>query len=353
MLLKTLTLVNFRNFDSEKFEFNPHLTLIVGENARGKTNILESIYFVINGTGFRESREDELVHFEKNQCLVAGRFTNSGGDTDFQISLAKKNQGIEKIFFVNKTRKNHRYYRGEQTRAVLFSPEQLDIITDAPAVRRSYFNTLISYYDYEYKKKLDNYDSALRKRNKVLEMHRDGTRLEEELEFWNEYLINQATYITKKRMEYVEYLNSHPTIDSKKFRIEYLKNEFTRERLTEFFEEEKRWRRTIIGPQKDDFGVYLENSVSKNLMHFGARSEQRMGLVWLKINELHYYEEYAEKNHLPSPRPIILLDDIFSELDLKNKRLIFNLIKDYQSVITSADPEIVGLPKIQKSIIAI
>lgn len=344
MLLKSINFRNFRNFEKETFVFNPFLTIIIGENARGKTNILEGIHVIIQGEGFRESKEEELISLDKKSGHVEGVF---GGEDRFvyRVVVEKKKDFVEKHFFVNKTKKKHIQYLQEQIKSVLFSPEQIEIIIGAPGIRREYFDKLISFYDYEYKKKLDNYENALRRRNKVLEKHHDENQLIEELEFWNTYLIQQAEYITKKRREYTTYLNKHQKLDSKEFSIEYVENAFTKKRLEDFFEKEKRWRRTLIGPQKDDFQIYMEGKFKKNIHHYGSRSEQRMTIFWLKMNEIRYYEDTREK------KPILLLDDVFSELDIHNKKIILDLIKKYQTVITTTEQEVIALIEVPNTII--
>src|SRR3989338_6493404 len=149
MLLKQIILKNFRNFKEAKFNFSPILTIIIGENARGKTNLLESVFAVIHGEGFRDT--------------------------------------VEKVFFVNKTKLRYVDYQKESTRAVLFSPEQIGIMTGSPDKRRKYFDSIIREFDIEYKKKLANYEIALRKRNKILETHFDEIQLKKEIAFWNDY----------------------------------------------------------------------------------------------------------------------------------------------------------------------
>ncbi len=311
----------------------------------GKTNILESIYLSIQGVGFRESREDELIRFEDEKGEVKALFSNGKDSFIFHITIARTSTAINKIFTVNKVKRKHFQYQKETTNAVLFSPEQIDIIIGSPQIRRKYFDTLLSSFDIEYKKRLNNYESALRKRNKILEIHRGESELKEELRFWNTYLEENANYLTKKRQEYIDFLNIHSTIDSKEFTIEYLKNEFNKKRLSEHFEIERRYRRTVIGPQKDDFQISQKGKVNKNLHHYGSRSEQRLGVFWLKFNELKYLEETLKI------QAIILLDDIFSELDLKNKKLIVDVIAKYQTIATTTELDLLELIDIPKSII--
>ncbi len=353
MLLKQILLKDFRNFSETSFTFSPFLTIVIGENARGKTNLLEAVYFLINGSGFRETKEEELIQLGENYASVEGKFGLEDQAFDFKITVSKKTGITEKNFFINKTKKRYYQYITSQIKAILFSPEQLEIITGSPDRRRSYFNKLISFYDYDYKKRLANYENALRRRNKVLEITKNEATLKEELVFWDGYLEEQAKYITLKREEYIDFLNQNKKIDNKEFSIEYQKSELTKEKLADLFVEERRYRRTLIGPQKDDF-IFLEKAdrQDKNLHHYGSRGEQRMAIVWLKVNEIKYYEdEFRQKTALPGGKPILLLDDIFSEFDFKNRKLIFDLIQNYQSIVTTTDPELLELSHMPQTII--
>ena len=349
MLLKSIHFHHFRNFQNGAYNFNPFLTVVVGENARGKTNLLEGIHFLIAGQGFREEKEEELIHLGQNDSFVDGVFNLGDDNFQFKIVLLKNQSGVEKSFFVNKARKKHFQYLAEQTKTVLFTPQQIEIITGPPAVRRDYFNRLIGSYDLEYKKRLANYDNALRKRNKILEAHRDVFQLQEELVFWDEYLIEQAKYLTGAREKYIDFLNIHQKLDAKEFYIVYEKNEFTPVRLANVFDEERRWRRTIIGPQKDDFQIFLKDdnppAGGKNVHHYGSRSEQRLAIFWLKMNEIHYHEDTAGK------KPILLLDDVFSELDLHNRKIVLDLVKKYQTILTTTEPEIIDQTEVPKTVI--
>lgn len=346
MLLKNIILRNFRNFEEQRFVFSPFLTIIIGENAKGKTNLLEGIYFLINGVGFRESKEEELINIDKETTWVEGDFGLSDKSFNYKISLVRKEQVTVKIYLVNKTKKRHHQYLNEQTKAILFSPEQLEIINGPPEKRREYFNKQISLYDFEYKKRLVNYEMAVRKRNKILEIFKEENRLKEELFFWDRYLEEQGSYLTERRQKYVDFLNRHQNLDSKIFEIEYRKNEINQERLAEVFDLERRIRRTMIGPQKDEFIIYLNNKKKKNTHRFGSRSEQRLAVIWLKINEINYFEETRQNG-----RPILLLDDIFSEFDINNKKLVIDLIKKYQTIVTTTEIQLLKLANIPKTII--
>jgi len=338
MVLKRVQLHNFRNIVSNVFDISPNLTIILGENAKGKTNILESIHCIINGTGFRESKEEELLLMDSVETQLDGLFEKNNETNHFRILLNKESNGsIVKHFFVQKVRKGHANYTNEQTKCVLFAPEQIELITGSPDIRRDYFNKLISTFDIVYKKHLTNYEQALRKRNKLLEHFHSAASLREELTFWDIYMEKEAEYIVKKRTIYSQFLNSHREIEGRNFSIEYIKNEFTQKRLQEKKELELRIRRTLIGPQKDDWIIYLQNdnSPEKNIQKYGSRSEQRLGIFWLKMNEIRFMEENINIH------PILLLDDVFSEFDHENKERIVRLIKMHQTVMTTTEDDLV------------
>lgn len=340
-----MQLNHFRTFEQAVFDFNEHCTIIIGENARGKTNILESIYLSVHGDGFRERTEEELIRWEADACTVESMWLDKSAKLRFGINMRKSAGTVVKKHFVQKSAKTAAQYVGYHTKAVLFAPEHMDIVCGSPDSRRTYINTILSVTDPEYKKRLHNYSNALYKRNKLYERHKDDTTLKEELVFWNQYLADHGAYVTAKRQIYADYLNAHPSIDHRDFEVEYLKNEFTISRATAAFDEEKRYRRSIIGPQKDDFIIRMKGKTDKVVRNFGSRSEQRLAVFWLKLNELMYFEEVFKK------RPILLLDDIFSELDMKNKALIFNLVKKYQTVLTTTEDNLLELSDIGKTII--
>lgn len=343
MRLASLGLHNFRNIKDASFVIGEHLTVFIGDNAKGKTNCLEAVFFLVHGTGFRESREEELVLFgEKPSAYVEGVFTDESGKISCKVGLVKSESGYLKSFYINKTKKQLRQYKQEPRGVVLFAPEHIEMLTGSPDKRRSYFNKLISQFDYQYKKSLDAYERSMRRRNKILENYELTTKLDDEISFWNELCIQNATYITKVRQEYCEFLNRNQSIDSKKFHIEYLKNEFNKDQVDKYKELEFKTRRTMFGPQKDDFQIFLtqkSDSRDENVQKYGSRSEQRLALMWLKLGEIRYYQEVSKFD------PILLLDDVFSEFDSTNKELILDLVKQYQTVASTTDLEIVTLAK--------
>ncbi len=341
MILKSISFHNFRNFKKKQFDIDPCLTAIFGDNALGKTNLLEGIYFILRGEGFRESREEQLIIFnEKNGYVDAKLEDKKNKDiSNLRIDLTINDFGLSKTYFLEKTKKGRYSYLKNLVPVVLFSPEQIEIINKTMSIRREYFDKFLSGIDSEYKKRLTNYSQALRKRNKILESGFKNINIKQELDFWNKYLIDKGIYLIKKREEYIKYLNTNKKIDSKEFFINYQPSQLSLDRFNESLTRELLIRRTIIGPHRDEYHIFMvdKSSVKKNIHMYGSRSEQRLSLFWLKINELKYLEDFFKK------KPILLLDDIFSELDHNNQKLIFNLIGNYQTVVTSTEKELIKL----------
>lgn len=336
MILRRVSLRGFRNIHSKVIDVSPVLTVLLGENAQGKTNILESIHVGINGFGFRESKEDELITLGEQTAQIDLLLADMVKDRQFRILIAKDATGkAGKKYYVEAVNKTGRQYRELSTRTVLFSPEQIDIVIGSPDIRRSYMNMVISSHDESYTKHVTNYEQALRKRNKILEHAISSDTLNNELLFWDAYLVKEAAYITTAREHYVAYINSHPSVDAHQFSAEYIKDEFTLDRLAEKKNLELKIRKTLIGPQKDNFVFSMKgkHGPAKNIHKYGSRSEQRMTVFWLKLNELFYCEDRLKIT------PLLLLDDVFSEFDHDNKERILKLIRKYQTVLTTTENE--------------
>lgn len=353
MLLKEIKLTNFRSFSSHSFLFDSNLTIILGNNSVGKTNLLEAIYCLSKGHGFREKQEDELLKQEEVIANIQSIFSDKDKNkTNFRVHLSNQSSFL-KACFIDKIKKRTIDYALLTTPVVIFSPHMLYIIDGEIAERREFFDGILSIIDKEYKKRMTNYMNSLKRRNKLLEKVIDIALLKEQLLFWDAYLIEEAVYITKKREELVTFLNNHSIIQDKSFSIIYLKNEISKKTLEDTFQKQLYVHKTVVGPQRDSYEIHVSNpastphakSFTKNVHRYGSRSEQRLALFWIVLNEIQLYETILKK------KPLILLDDIFSELDVSNKSLILNLIKDYQTVVTTTEMKIVELSHVSHSII--
>jgi len=359
MLLTSLSLNSFRNYKKCNFKFSPEITVIIGPNATGKTNILEAISLLSTGKSFKADKQDQIVHYDKEVAIVAGKEK----DVIYEIVTTRgviAGQKVQKKkYMINGVTKRSIDFVGH-IKSVLFWPEDLDLVTDSPALRRRYLNNVLIQVDMEYRRRVKTYEKVMRQRNRLLESIREGQASLDQLGYWDEILISAGQYITKKRQEYVHYVNSYWKVRDEKlnifdkggfdlsiYEIEYDKSVISADRLKTYQEAEIASATTLVGPHRDDIIFYKtdkgkQRKDRKNLSHFGSRGEQRLGVLWLKLGELQYIYEKT------STKPILLLDDIFSELDSEHRQFVYTLITQQQTIITTTDINIV-LPEVRKT----
>lgn len=363
MVLKKLFLQNFRNYSKREFDFSEKTNLIIGPNASGKTNILEAIYFLASGKSIRvKGVEREAIEYGKEIARIIGEIREigeRGGQTTLELVLTTGEvigeKAGKKKYLVNGVAKRTIDFLGN-LRAVYFGPEDLELITDSPGLRRKYLDMVLSQVDREYARSLLSYEKGLRQRNKILESFRLQTTdygLQHEnvesdrrrLYFWDQLLIKNGNYITKKRGEFIDFVNNFQfsifnlqSISNFQFSIEYDASTISEERLAKYADEEVAAGATLVGPHRDDFRIIIklsnsqiENDEGRDLAVYGSRGEQRLAILWLKLGELSFVETKTET------KPILLLDDIFSELDVRHRGLVFEVLENHQTIITSAD----------------
>lgn len=331
MKLDMLLLNNFRNYSSFTCTFDPSITYIVGANAQGKTNILEAIYMICTGKGIKDEKQEEMISFGKNVADIQMRALSEDETMLLRITL-EKSAYLKKTFQVNKSRKLLYTYLRSTPPAVLFTPELISVIDGSPSLRRSFFDSILCQLDISYQKALRNYENGIRKRNKIFESIFDQEKLKESLHFWNTYLIENATYIQEKRAWLVDKYNEIPHLQEHSFTLLYQPNALSVSRFEEYFMKEYYQKRTLIGPQRDEYSVHLNShNTDIDTKKFASRGEQRLALLWLIISQLRLMKECLDQS------PILLLDDIFSELDEHNRSVIISIIDSYQTIITSTD----------------
>ncbi len=355
MLLNSLELRHFRCHRSHiQSRFSPHLNLIVGPNATGKTSILEAVYMLSQGRGFREDDEIELLTVDRDDGFVSASYL-IGTDTKHEavVTYQRDELNLQKKYFIDKAPTTIGKFRRSQVPAVLFAPHHLDIITHSPSYRREYLDTVIARIDHIYAKAIREYTVALRKRNMLLEELMDTQTRQQQLIFWNTYLIERASIITMARKRYIDMLNDANHFAHRWFKIIYHANTLTASRLAEKQETEIVARRTLIGPQKDDIEILLASQGSstadptsfRNVHHFGSRSQQRLALLWLKIREIEHLETILKS------KPLLLLDDILSEFDESNRKLILELIPRFQTIMTSTEEDFLDHALVPESLL--
>lgn len=356
MRIQRLELTNFRSFTHTEIKFERPTTVIVGPNAAGKTNILEAIYLLATGKSFRAGHEEEMVREGEEIARVAGQIS-SDEEINLEVVLTRGIlQGTKvarKKVSVNGVSKRLFNFAGN-LRSVLFGPQDLDLITGSPSGRRRFLDGVLSQVDREYRRSLLSYEKGVRQRNKVLERIREGEAGRSQLLFWDKLLIKNGNYITQKRQEFIDFANSTESFAEEDFSLEYDKSTISEARIAQYAEEEISASATLVGPHRDDVQFVIRKTQNahrrqglggqakrggKNLATFGSRGEQRMGVLWIKLAEISFIERATHSaSSGQAERPVLLLDDIFSELDHKHHEVVMSVIGKQQTILTTADP---------------
>lgn len=319
MKINSLSLSHFRSYAKRSFEFG-NQTIIIGQNGIGKSNILEAIYLLATGKSFRADRDNEMIRIGEQVAIIKSQ---TDGDKTLQVTISER-----KRFEVNGVPRRMQDFLGN-IKAVLFSPTDLELINGSPGGRRRYLDFVISQFDHEYRRSQISYEKGLRQRNRLLELIRDGLAQRTQLFFWDRLLIKDGNYITDAREKYLLSLQDN------QYQITYDKSIISPNRLAQYELEEVSAATTLVGPHRDDFVLLQQN---QDISKFGSRGEQRMAMLWLKIGEIN-----ALSN---GDLPILLLDDIFSELDHKHREEVLQVVAKHnlaggQTIMTTADEHLI------------
>ena len=334
MILQKITLQNFRSYAKREFDLDK-VTVVVGENGSGKSNLMEAIYLAAVGKSFRADMEYEMIKYQESVASVEGIFIEG---ENLKIVLTDGSVGTtRKRFLVNGVSRRMIDVVG-RFRAVLFSPQDLELITGSPSGRRRYLDFVISQANREYRRCLISYEKGLRQRNKLLDMLREGLADRNQLFFWDRLLIKNGNYLTQCRSAYLENLGNG------KYMATYDSSIISESRLQQYEQEEVAAATTLVGPHRDNFIV---NFKSRDVSKFGSRGEQRMAVLWLKQGELKYLNSDS--------KPALLLDDIFSELDHRHREEVAKLVEQQvasggQVIMTAADPHLLPVGEEWKQI---
>jgi DNA replication and repair protein RecF len=347
MFLKELSLQNFRSYSKAHFTFDPKLSIIVGPNAAGKTNLVESLSLISTGKSFKAGAEKQLISFGKQVAHIKGTLQDGeqSDDTEaLEMVIAQTPTGfLQKKYTVNNVPKRRTGFAGRLP-AVLFTPLDLDIVSGQPGERRRFLNEVLEQTDQQYDAALTLYTKALRQRNALLEdVQRIGVRDEERFAYWDNLLIANAHIITEKREALINYINAQ-TKTLFPFMLTYDKSLMSRDRLLQYKHAEIGAGVTLVGPQRDDVFVQTFHPVSEELedvKHFCSRGQQRLVTLELKKAQISYLEEQLQT------QPLLILDDIFSELDSKHIDHVLHMTNRFQTIITTTHKEFVSFDGVE------
>ena len=335
-MITSLTLKNFRNFKEGSFHFEWEKTFIIWENGIWKTNILEALSLLTHNS-------ITWIDFEK---LVNNSeplfFISCDDDEGNKVSISFDLKEKKKTYMLNGKKTSKKKLWEVFTKSVIFSPIIMNLMYLSPSLRREFLDNILTSAYPEYSKTLKEYKRRLKHRNKLLKNIRENKSSRDEIDFWNTQFVEKACEVYKYRFVIVRFLETHiksakeyfkGKIDDISFIYTHKVNEDNREEsikkyLNENFERDIILWNTHIGPHIDDFDVLVNNV---KLIDFASRWETKSIIIWLKLLETAFIENMTKK------KPILLIDDLLSELDEDHKLMLVNKIKYYQTFITSIE----------------
>lgn len=337
MYLSKIFLQNFRSYDQKLLEFTSGVNLIYGPNGSGKTNILEAIYSLSCGKSFRSSSISKMINWNQNYSFVRGKITKNNEEIELETQFIKseKTSSISRKFIINRVEKTRKDFLTNLF-VVVFDPEDIRLITGSPTRRRDFVDSIFSN-NWRYTSALSQYNKALKHRNELLDQIRSGTNSKHELFYWDQALIKNSHIIHQYRQQFFQhcnqYFSQHEYPEIQEFKISYFPSSVTEEKLTKNYQIDLNRGYTQIGIHRDDFifESKIFKSIDKNLSSWGSRGQQRLAVLALRLAQIDYVEDQIKDT------PVLILDDIFSELDMEHQQLVANLCQKYQTIFTSPD----------------
>ncbi|MED3661605.1 DNA replication/repair protein RecF [Ureibacillus sp. FSL K6-8385] len=344
MIIERLQLINYRNYESLDLEFSPNINVLIGENAQGKTNILESIYVLAMAKSHRTSNDKELIRWGEDYGKIKGEIRNRHGRFPLELLITKKGKK-GKVNHIEQSKLSN--YIG-QINVVMFAPEDLNIVKGSPQVRRRFIDMEIGQISPIYLHELLNFQKLLKQRNQLLKSYQEKQKVDEVLfDIYTEQYIQSAIQIIRKRFEFVDLLQEwaekiHSGISQgmenlkiKYFTTKGIEKNWTNSEMTTYLAEkfaqvkEKEMERglTLIGPHRDDL-QFLVNDY--DVQTYGSQGQQRTTALSLKLAEIELIKQETGES------PILLLDDVLSELDdFRQSHLLNTIQEEVQTLVTT------------------
>lgn len=332
MIIKSLELENFRNYDSLKIEFDKGTNILYGDNAQGKTNILEAIYMCGTTKSHKGSKDKDIVNFEKEESHIRTYIDKSELEYKIDMHLRKnKSKGIA----INGQKIKKAAELLGLCNIVFFSPEDLNIIKNGPMERRRFIDMELCQIDSFYLYNLNHYNKIVNQRNKLLKDLYLNPSLKETLNIWDSQLLSFGSKVIERREIFIKQLNEiiyeiHNKLTGYKEELEiyYEPNISIEEfeyKLKYNQERDIKLKMTSVGPHRDDFSFMIHNI---DIRKFGSQGQQRTAALSLKLSEI----EIVKK--ITKDVPILLLDDVLSELDSNRQNYLLNSIGNIQTIIS-------------------
>lgn len=332
MIIKSIKLENFRNYENLELSFEKGTNILYGDNAQGKTNVLEAVYLSATTKSHKGSKDKEIIRFGQDEAHIRTNLDKEGMEYRVDMHLKKsKSKGIAV---------NGQYLKKAAQllgllNVVFFSPEDLSIIKNGPSERRRFVDMELCQIDKYYLYNLNQYNKIVNQRNKLLKDFYHNTDIYETLHVWDMQLVTYGKQIIERRKEFVDQLNEiiygihknlsggreelvivyEPDTEAENFEYE----------LQKFREKDIKYKMTSVGPHRDDFS-FVVNGV--DIRKYGSQGQQRTAALSLKLSEIELVKKVTGDN------PVLLLDDVLSELDSNRQNYLLNNIGNIQTIIT-------------------
>lgn len=333
-MIQRLHLDCFRSYQKFSLDLEPGITILVGDNGVGKTTILEALYVLSQGRSFRVTRDQEVLQFGAEVARVAAAVGEDTIDVTVTQGVIAGHVAPKKRVRINGVPRRISSLYG-MLPVVLFTPEDMELVVGSPGERRRYLDRVLSTVDPGYDRAVIQYEAAIRQRNKLLYAIREGEGSRESLWVWDELVITHGQYITQTRETYIsQFIPS--ILTQYGLVIHYDRSEISVARLERYRQEELASATTLVGPHRDDITIVFDASFGskskQSISRYGSRGEQRQAVLALKVAE---FQRIAEQF---GQKPILLLDDIYSEFDPTHQQALLSALDAPQSLITTADP---------------
>lgn len=331
MIISTIEAENFRNYKHIKVELNKNKNIFYGKNAQGKTNLLEAVYLCSITKSHRTSKDSEMIKVGEEKASVKTNIIKDG--ENYKININIKNGKNKEIIIGNNNRRKSADVLGI-LKTVLFSPEDLDIIKRGPEYRRKFIDIELCQIDKVYLNDLSLYKKILNQRNRLLKDIYHNRSLMDLLYAWDEKLLYHGKRIIEKRNSFIEEIypniyKKHKKLSSgEEIKIYYEPNVEVvnlSNKLSENIEKDIKNGNTSVGPHKDDIGFSIKDM---DIRKYGSQGQQRSAALSLKLSEIDIIKEKTGEN------PVLLLDDVLSELDRNRQTQLIENLEDVQTIIT-------------------
>jgi len=332
MIIKSLELIDYRNYETLSLDFDEGTNILYGDNAQGKTNVLEAIYLSSTTKSHKGSKDKEIIRFNKDEAHIKSVIIKDGYDTTVDMHLRYSKS---KIIAIDGNRIKKAAELLGILNVVFFSPEDLSIIKNGPLERRRFVDMELCQLDSFYLYNLSNYNKIINQRNKLLKDIYFNPSLKDTLNIWDSQLVSFGSKIIERRISFCEQISEilrdyHSKLSGgrEEIVIKYEPNvsiEDYEKKLSNSQSKDISAKMTIVGPHRDDFS-FIVNGV--DIRKFGSQGQQRTAALSLKLSEI----ELVKK--ITKDKPVLLLDDVLSELDSNRQNYLLDCIGDIQTIIT-------------------